>query len=280
MNQKKKIKEMQLKHNKEKDKKHRKIKGEKLKKHKKIDMEINKIENDGNVQKNALLSELEERMNILEQEFEEKEIKIFANIEMFHKQKECEWNTKREDMKSNMMMNVNEVSESARFEANTDFLQENEQHKQKLMLEIKKLCSKQKSFEENINSKMKKIKNIEQEIEILNENNNNNNDLLNKINKIRDDIFEIGSQGEISEKGGCEFYVCLNDERFGFKGMLYHGDNIVLLSKKGYRNIINDDVLSVKVMVSKSKSVKYLKEVGYVKLIATSFFSKRTVNDF
>ena len=272
-------KELELKRKKEEEE--RKIEQERLKRQKEIESELNKIKLKGDEEKDKLSNKLKQEMNILQKEFEEKEIEIMANINMIQTQKESEYETRKDDMRQDMMMDLNDKTLKAKYSANTKNIEKNEKEREKLMLEIKALNSKQQSLKEILMKKITKIKNVKVEIKKLKAmsamNNNDKNNVLNhKLGHVADDIWCIGSIGEITEKGGCSFYVSLNDQRFGFKTMLYFGDKILLISKKGYKNRINEDILSAKIMIIKSKSGKYDKEIGYVQITATSYFTKRT----
>ena len=158
------------------------------------------------------------------------------------------------------------------------------------MLKIKALNNKQRSLQQELIRKVEEIKRLKlfsKKIgNVMNKNGDNDDEhdidniLNHKMGHVRDDIWSIGSMGEISEKGGCSFYVSLRNKRDGFRGNLHNGDKILLLSKRAYFNRINDNILSGKFMIIRSKSGHFNHEIGYIKLTSTSYYTKRSVYQF
>ncbi len=95
-----------------------------------------------------------------------------------------------------------------------------------------------------------------------------------KIGKVKDDTWEIGSVGLITQIGGTGFYLSLSDTRFGFAGMLRRGDKVALVNTDGFCNHVDKESLHIKVMVVECQSKKFNDDVGYVKLDSTSFWTQ------
>lgn len=232
------------------------------------------------MQQDELKKHLQGDMDLIKKEYQTREMNELAHIQMQIKQQQQEWESTRLQLKDEMKLNATMKSSHARLESSRRIQSEFHKRKEKLNLEIKALEAKQDSLEQVILKSIDFVKNLKKQIKkvdsIASASGNDNAIDIKKsqIGAVTDDSWKIGSIGQVTEIGGISLYSNLHNSRYGFIGMLRRNDKIALAALTGFCNKNDEGSLAIKIMVVKCQSHKFDDQVGYVRLTATSFYTK------
>ena len=222
---------------------------------------------------------MHDQFDAIKQQFEAEEARQIAQMKREFDKQQIEIEEQMDKIKKEVMM---EMADRKKEENQANDLQ-NEGAKQTLVLEIEALQKKKDEIENIIKTKIEKVKATKNAIAELGDAPADvSKHIIAKYReqKIQRDTFCIGSIGDVSVHGGTAFYISLNDLKYGWLGVLNFGTKLLLLSKRGYVNEIDDNKTSIRVMIVRTNNQKCLNQIGYVSLDATSYFTNRSVDDF